>query len=61
MNERTLRVLVVDDNESVRREIRQVLKSQADMRLSVKPWTGPMPLQRHGSICPMSRFSMSRA
>lgn len=30
---RTLRVLVVDDNESVRRSIRQVLHSQADIEV----------------------------
>jgi DNA-binding NarL/FixJ family response regulator len=33
MKERTLRVLVVDDNESVRRGIRQVLQSQADIEV----------------------------
>lgn len=30
---RTLRVLVVDDNESVRRSIRQILHSQADIEV----------------------------
>ena len=30
---RTLRVLVVDDNESVRRSIRQLLQSQADIEI----------------------------
>ena len=31
MNERSLRVLVVDDNESVRRSICQLLRAQADI------------------------------
>lgn len=33
MSERALRVLVVDDSESVRRSIRQVLRSQADIEV----------------------------
>lgn len=33
MSERALRVLVVDDSESVRRSIRQVLGSQADIEV----------------------------
>jgi DNA-binding NarL/FixJ family response regulator len=33
MHGRTLRVLVVDDNESVRRSIHQILRSQADIEV----------------------------
>jgi DNA-binding NarL/FixJ family response regulator len=40
MTERTLRVLVVDDNESVRRTIRQLLQSQADIEVACEAING---------------------
>jgi chemotaxis response regulator CheB len=40
---RTLRVLVVDDNESVRRSIRQILHSQSDIEVVCEATMGRMP------------------
>jgi DNA-binding NarL/FixJ family response regulator len=40
MTERTLRILVADDNESVRRSIRQLLQSQSDIEVACEAVDG---------------------
>jgi DNA-binding NarL/FixJ family response regulator len=46
MSERTLRVLVVDDNESVRRSICQLLKTQPDLEVICEATDGADALRK---------------
>jgi DNA-binding NarL/FixJ family response regulator len=49
---RTLRVLVVDDNESVRRSIRQILHSQADIEVVCEATDGTEAVRKLGEYLP---------
>jgi DNA-binding NarL/FixJ family response regulator len=46
MNARTLRVVVVDDNENVRRSIRQLLRSQSDVEVVCEAVDGADAIRR---------------
>jgi DNA-binding NarL/FixJ family response regulator len=52
MPRRTLRVLVVDDNESVRGSIRQILRSQADIEVVCEAIDGADAVRKIGEHLP---------